>query len=469
MPLEAGFATCDITPPIGCPLSGWAGRDQLASSIDDPLEAVALFIAGDGGAFAIVCADLEDVDAAFVADVRAQAAAQAGLEPHRIMVCATHDHFAPCLRPVPYTKRLLREAVDDNYTRETARRLADTVVEAARARRPAVAACSCARAPGISFNRRPVDVYQNVQWRGVLEPQAAEVASRVGAELAAAWPRHGHLGPRLSPPLVELDGLRAAPVDNEVPILRIDTTEGTPLATLGTFAAHGVAGKGDLYAISADYPAEARHSFQRATGGPMILANGCCGDVGPAWRGGDSRARVGGAIGCAAAAAWHRALPLEADPPVGALSCMVQIPVPPGFPTIAEATAELEQYGHLDDDVGIRARRRYKRALEVGDRPATPREVWAARVGDMGIVGLPGEILAEIGLQIKQRSPFAITSVISMANDSAQYMCTDAAIREGGMEPGPQQPAQRTNCNGPGTEAALVESALQMLRQLHAG
>jgi len=71
---------------------------------------------------------------------------------------------------------------------------------------------------------------------------------------------------------------------------------------------------------------------------------------------------------------------------------------------------------------------------------------------------------AAIDLHPRQRSPFPVTMVVSMANDSAQYMCTDHAIEEGGMEPG-----KGTNCNGPGTEAALVDSSLEMLGELRKG
>ena len=84
------------------------------------------------------------------------------------------------------------------------------------------------------------------------------------------------------------------------------------------------------------------------------------------------------------------------------------------------ARKELEEVGDRDDAEGVRARQRYKRALEVADRKGAAREVWAARVGEMAFVGLPGEILVEIGMQIKQRSPFPVTSVISMANGDAQ-------------------------------------------------
>ncbi len=464
MPLQAGFAGCDLTPEIGCPLSGFGGREELSSSIDDPLFGYALVLRNEQTSVAIVCADLEDVDAAFVADVRDRVTAETGMPGEQVMICATHTHWAPCMHPIPYVKTLLRNSVDEEYAGVAAAALSGAVIEACEQLQPAVAGWETGRAEGISFNRRSVNLHtRKCVGTYTLEPELAALASSEGAKLADAWPRHGHLGPRLSAPLPALDGLSVAVIDNEVPVLRVDAADGQPLATLATFACHGSVGKDDLYAISADYPAEARWAFEQAIGGPMLFAAGCSGDMTSAWRGGNSRERVGRAIGCAAAEAWLRIQTPTDDVPLAVISRMVDIPVPAGFPTVEEAQAECDEFGDRDDAAGVAARRRYKRALQVAGRSATPREVWVARVGDMAIVGLPGEILVEIGLQIKQRSPFQVTTVIGLANDSAQYMCTDAAIEEGGAEPGLDPD---TNCNGPGTAAALVENALEMLKQL---
>ncbi len=464
MPLQTGFAGCDLTPEIGCPLSGFSSREELSSSIDDPLFGYALVLRDEQTSVAIVCADLEDVDAAFVAAVREQVTAATGMPGEQVMICATHTHWAPCMHPIPYVKTLLRDSVDEEYAGIAAAALSGAVIAACEQLQLAVVGWGTGRAEGISFNRRPVNLRtRKCVGTYTLEPELAALASREGAKLADAWPRHGHLGPRLSSPLPALDGLSVAPIDSEVPILRVDTADGQPLATLATFSCHGSVGKDDLYAISADYPAEARWAFEQAIGGPMLFAAGCSGDITSAWRGGDSRKRVGRAIGCAAAEAWLQIETPTDDVPLAVTSRMADIPVPDGFPSIEEAQAECDEFGHRDDAVGIAARRRYKRALQVAGRSATPREVWAARVGDMAIVGLPGEILVEIGLQIKQRSPFAVTTVIGLANDSAQYMCTDAARKEGGAEAGVNPD---TNCNGPGTEAALVENSVEMLYEL---
>ena len=58
----------------------------------------------------------------------------------------------------------------------------------------------------------------------------------------------------------------------------------------------------------------------------------------------------------------------------------------------------------------------------------------AMRIGDLAIVGIPCEVFAEIGLEIKKTSPFPATCVVSLANGYNGYLPTPAAARLGGYE-----------------------------------
>ena len=60
--------------------------------------------------------------------------------------------------------------------------------------------------------------------------------------------------------------------------------------------------------------------------------------------------------------------------------------------------------------------------------------IQALRVGEVGIVGLPGEVFTEIGLDIKARSPYAHTMVFGLANGYSGYIATDKALDEGSYE-----------------------------------
>ena len=58
----------------------------------------------------------------------------------------------------------------------------------------------------------------------------------------------------------------------------------------------------------------------------------------------------------------------------------------------------------------------------------------ALRVGNLAIVGVPGEAFCELGMQIKKASPAKHTVVIELANDCIGYLPTAEAFKEGGYE-----------------------------------
>lgn len=464
MALEAGFAHCDITPPVGCALDGYSARDRGSSGLEDSLEGRAVVIRNGDRTIAIACADLLGVDKESADEIRSMASNATGIPVDSIMVCATHTHFGPCYRKREHMPAHLAELVPDGYQEDMVKSLAGAIIEAAGNLEPVRIGYGCGRAHGITFNRRPADSTRHTQQSYTLPPSAAVAASRVGAQLADAWPRYGHLGPRLSAPVPEMDGLHAGVTDNEVPLLRIEGLDGQPVASLFSFACHAVVGRGDGYDISPDYPGRAREAFEDIIGGPAIAAAGCAGDQVPTWRRGDARERVGKSLGAEAAKAWYRVEELQDNLLIDAISEEVAIPVPPHAPQLEESMRNAAEFEGQDTPEARHARKLLARAQEIDGRSAILRPIWAGRIGDMGIVGLPGEILVEIGMQIKQRSPFRYTQVISLSNAYLGYLCTDRAFEEGGYEPG--NATLMFNCNGAGTEKALVETALEMLNAL---
>ena len=58
------------------------------------------------------------------------------------------------------------------------------------------------------------------------------------------------------------------------------------------------------------------------------------------------------------------------------------------------------------------------------------------KIGDLYILGLPGEVLVEVGLEIKKRAGLEKLFVIALSNDAIGYVCHRQASEEGGYEPG---------------------------------
>jgi hypothetical protein len=93
------------------------------------------------------------------------------------------------------------------------------------------------------------------------------------------------------------------------------------------------------------------------------------------------------------------------------------------------------------------------------------RQTWLQliRLGDVALVGVPGEIFAALGMEIRRRSPFRNTYVVGLANDTLGYIGDRDSYELGGY----QLWAGGHSVSEPGTGETLVEEALGMLRELH--
>ncbi|MFP4248962.1 MAG: hypothetical protein ACLFU7_04850, partial [Armatimonadota bacterium] len=133
------------------------------------------------------------------------------------------------------------------------------------------------------------------------------------------------------------------------------------------------------------------------------------------------------------------------------------------FPSVEEARAALEATDDPEGTGAVHERHMLQMAEKHQGQQSMPVEVWSMALGDeWGLVGLPGEVLSEFELQIRQQSPFAHTAVIELSLDSPGYLPTDAAIDEGGYETG-------WSPFGRGVEAAAVEGAVEALTAVGPG
>jgi neutral ceramidase len=99
------------------------------------------------------------------------------------------------------------------------------------------------------------------------------------------------------------------------------------------------------------------------------------------------------------------------------------------------------------------------KVLDVADRAGRPHEVevQVIALGDnVAWVSLPGEIFVELGIQIKNRSPFTHTMIAELANGSIGYIPTRRGFDEGNYEP------ISARCAA-GSGEKLVEAALRLL------
>ena len=136
----------------------------------------------------------------------------------------------------------------------------------------------------------------------------------------------------------------------------------------------------------------------------------------------------------------------------------------PTEPQVAEARAIMK----LKDESEIaklpkRAKDYAKRVINAAEREEDTLTVQlqAIRIGDLAVCGIPFETIAEIGLELKDRSPFPQTMVIGLANGRHGYLPTPRQHRLGGYETW-----LGTNYVQKDASVILVDNLLQMLETL---
>ena len=282
MTLRAGCATADITPPVGFPMGGFPDKPgrlaRNAEGAHDPLKARALVIS-DGDETVAVCAcDLAIVRRVDASRVREAVASRVPeLAGPRVCLAASHTHSGP------ENIYLFGATPDDPWIREMDARIADAVVRAHEAQRPAALRVGRAHAP-LAHNRRVM----KEGGMGMVYDHDPEVTT--------------------------------GPSDADAPVLRFDGEDGEPVALVYSFAAHALIAGPGLKLFTADFPGVASARLEaRWPGATALFLNGGAGNQHPrksmrktpeeAWAVMDE---IGGALADAVAPALEAAKTVEA-------------------------------------------------------------------------------------------------------------------------------------------------------------
>lgn len=436
--LRAGAARMVMTPPLGCHLQGYY-EDRVADDIRDDLYAKALVLESGEGALAIVVCDLiglpqEDCDAA-----KARVEEWTGIPRSNVLIAATHTHFAPCTDPVGYDvprEEAYMEALPD--------RVASSVRLAQNRLRAALVGHASGQCPGEVFNRRYIMADGSIITNPGRRPDVVKPAG---------------------------------PVDPEVGVLVFLDEQRDPIALLANYALHYVGpGPTGHETISADYFGAFDRAVQRLASREFvgIMLNGCCGDVnnidvfGPAREHPYSHYqvdRVANVVAAAAYEAWNGIHRYEPSATLRAANDALIL----RRPEVTEEEVALARARLAQPDSQQQARQAtsadpaWLKATRVVELSQIPHErvapVQAMRVGEVGVAALPGEIFVEIGMAIKQGSPFARTLVGELANGTVGYVPSDAAFAQGSYE-------IYTSTIPEGTGGEMAAAAAKLLEEL---
>lgn len=437
--LLVGIAQVDYTPRVGLPLMGNFRTDYAARGVHDPLYAKAIVFQDPAGRhIAIVSVDICMLDRGNVAFMRDYIAARSPLKPQEILITATHTHSAPA--PMVLGSLPKCEDVDIEAFLSAA---SQAVVLACKDLRPAQLAVGQVEERRVSFNRRLLcrDGQTHMNWEG-LDPAFV-------------------VEPR-------------APIDPRMTTLAVIRDE-QPVAALVNFGLHPAILAGDNWLYSADFPGYLCEAMTRLRGPDFVtmFVNGPCGDVNHLdysdplqGRGYQMTQRLGYLLAVSAQEALQGSVPVE-GPAIGLSHERVGLPrlrisedeIAWCRKVIAEADrgGSPGQVDGLPDEFYARTRVKMHAAQHTDDQV----EVMAIRIGDVGIVGLPGEILCELGMGLVSRSPAKRTLVIELANDAIGYIPTREAYPHGGYEVTPGATLYQPGCG-----ERLVDSAVRQLTAL---
>lgn len=398
--LLAAAVEVDITPPVGAGLDGYSARQGNSIGVHDPLLAQLLLLRSGTQAIALVSLDLLGVGLDFTGRVRAGIERAIGVPGRCVMLACAHTHSgaAGFLPPSPG----IHTQPDEELQDMTARKLVGAAIWAQQTLRPARLGPGRGRIEGLGSNRN--------------DPEK---------------------------------GL----ADHEVLVLRVDDLAGEPLCVIMNYGCHPtVLGYQNLL-FSADYPGAARATvrciYPKAV---CMYTNGASGDVSTRFTRRDQSftevERMGRMLGGEVLKVLQSIVTHD-TPALDGEVAEVQLkfrPFPPPEAAQAEVLrlkAELERLkatGATHGDVR-RAHTRVEGAegqalmsRELAGQTQRMSQVQLLRIGDLALLGLPGEPFSRTVLEIKQRSSRPWSAVVSYANEDAGYFPDALSIADGTYE-----------------------------------
>lgn len=448
--LRAGTAAVDITPkqfPLNMP-GGF--RANMAESVHDPFYARALILDDGNTTLAMVVVDTLGASPEVLDEAKQLASKKTGLSMDRMLICSTHTHSGPPSN----TKEGPAAAVA--YRKVLVDGLAESIVRAHAALQPAAAGAAAHPLPDEVFNRR---------W--YLKPGKMPPNPFGGLDIVK-------MNPPRSPDVLDRP---AGPTDPDITVISIQDARSKPLALFANYSLHYVGGipRGQL---SADYFGEfARLMPARLRGGENFVAmmsNGTSGDINnipftvtrPP-REPFEQVRI--VASKAADTAWfaHRKIQRHrSNIHLGMLERKITLK---HRVITDEQLAEARRVAAIEDEDEIaklpRLAQAYaRRTISLAEKEDTVSvTLQAIRIGELAVCAIPFETFVEIGLELKDRSPFDQTMVIGLANGRYGYLPPPEQHRLGGYETW-----LGTNRVQKDASVVIVNNLLEMLAELDA-
>lgn len=393
--LRVGFDRQNITPDVQ--VKNWV-TGKPYERIEDSIYVRALVLKDGEKEAVIISWDLTDAGESATAEVRKAIERRLNIPAGNILVHGTHNHSAPW-SPV-YSKGFRGSEMDtwwavrympaqnnDPYfAKWMSLLIAQTVLAVENARKAmqeATVWIGRVDASAYMNNRRP----RNPKW---------------GVDNSNVPAGYGYKH-ELYNPHVAVGGASFGPMDRTMSLLSFRDRDGKNIVSVFHAAIHAVAIYPYSTAISGDWPEEASAQIAKELSGKAMFLQGAAGDINPWKRGREAVREMAKGLAALAREAFNYSAKL------------------------APGNLEIR---HEEIKLPLSALGKERTSLD-----SVSAEIQAIRYGALVIVALPGEPLTEIGVRIREHSPFPQTVVLGYSNgNGVHYVSLPKEKQYGGYE-----------------------------------
>ena len=395
--VKAAWFETVISPEVGTLLAGYGDNDVSEGKYDD-LIASGLCIDDGSNRVMLVSLDLLGLDYDSIREIRRRISVETGVSEGGIMVSCTHTHQGPHTRmyakrnAIAGEKSVIDErpdSIDSKYMEFLFSRLASA------AKAMAAGPWKTCR---VGYYSQSCDENRNRRY--------------TTSENRASFNAHRPFLHRIS------DGI----ADKELGTVVLLDGRNRPVYVIGNYAAHALTAHAPGYGglrISSDFPGFYRRYIESETGAKAMFVQGAAGDL------------VSKDDECGNAAARKVGENLAMASLIGVISVQ----------------RCYERYVLAKPRVGWELRSftspLRKKWRDMTGQAEQTFDVQCLAVGDICFVGFPGELVTELGLEVKWNSPFARTYIAYLATGYCGYLTPANLMAAGGYEAQSQRFASR--------------------------
>ena len=425
---KAGAATSNITPFLGGGIVGNFEPPPSATHIHDELHERCLVLDDGETKLAFVIVDIIGMNRDLIDEAKRIIYNETNIPVENVLISATHIHSAVSVLGDWGKRRIyIYDQPFDDYQKFVIHRIADGVRIAINNLEPARIGWGVGSVPQHVFNRR---------WK--MKPGTSMPNPFGGQDQVV-------MNPSGNPNILE----PAGPIDPAVSFISVQSLQGRPIALLGNYSLHYVGGvpigdiSADYFAVFADRIQELLKADRQDPPFVGILSNGACGDVNNInFRGTSQKYKT------------YEKIRIVANDVAQEVFRVCQTMQYHDWVRLKAAQEELTLKVRKPDQKMIEyakmilakpdTAKPFHRLEKVYAETTLKAQDWpdniniilqVFRIGELGIAAIPFEPFVEIGLEIKEKSPFKPTFIIELANGSyLSYLPTPEQHKLGGYE-----------------------------------